>query len=452
MTENNKINYAGISRIQQMFTETFGIGPAASLSAIIFMGLVIIIALFWFFHSAPPKTIIFSSGDDGTSFQRNAEKYAKILARNGVQLKILKSEGSLENLERLNNPSFKVDVGFVQTGVAKGQNIGNLVSLGSISYEPLHIFYCSEKPLDLLSQFEGKRLAIGEQGTGTHVLALELLAINGIKPGGSTTLLEMDDEEAQAALLAGKIDAVFMMSDSASSKTVHVLLVKPGIRLFDFSQADAYIRRITYLHKTVLPMGSIDFGKNIPDHDISLVSPTVELIARADLHPALSDLLLEAATEVHSRAGLTHSRGEFPAAIENEYRISPDAARFYKSGKSFLYRYMPFWLASLLNRTLVAFVPMLLVLIPGMRTIPAIYRWQMRLRIFRRYRALMVLEKDMAADGANREELSQRLDNIEKAVNKMKIPASFAEQFYGLRGNIENVREDLTNIGSEKTG
>ena len=452
MTKNNKINSAGFSRIQQTFNETFGIGPTASLSAIIFMGLVIIIALFWFFHSAPPKTIIFSSGDDGTSFQRNAEKYAKILARNGVKLKILKSEGSLENLERLKNPSFKVDVGFVQTGVAKGQDISKLVSLGSISYEPLHIFYRSEKPLDLLSQFEGKRLAIGEEGTGTHVLALELLAMNGIKPGGSTTLLAMDDEKAQAALLAGEIDAAFMMSDSASSKTVHVLMVKPGIRLFDFSQADAYIRRITYLHKVVLPMGSIDFGKNIPDHDIRLVSPTVELIARADLHPALSDLLLEAATEVHSGAGLTHSRGEFPAAIEHEYHISPDAARFYKSGKSFLYRYMPFWLASLLNRTLIAFVPMLLVLIPGMRTIPAIYRWQMRLRIFRRYRALMVLEKDMAADGANREELLQRLDTIEKSVNKMKIPASFAEQFYGLRGNIENVREDLTNARLEKTG
>ena len=450
MTENNKINSAGFSRIQQVFNETFGIGPAASLIAIIFMGLVIIIAVFWFFRSAPPKTIIFSSGDDGTSFQRYAEKYAAILARNGIQLKILKSEGSLENLERLNNPSFKVDVGFVQTGVAKGQNISKLISLGSIAYEPLLIFYRSEKPLDLLSQFAGKKLAIGEKGTGTQVLALELLALNGIKPDGSTTLLEIDDEEAEAALLAGKIDAAFMMSDSASSKTVHVLLVKPGIRLFDFSQADAYIRHITYLHKTVLPKGSIDFGENIPDHDISLVSPTVELIARANLHPALSDLLLEAATEVHSRAGLIQSRGEFPAAIEHEYHISPDAARFYKSGKSFLYRYMPFWLASLLNRTLIVFVPMILVLIPAMRSIPAIYRWRMRLRIFRRYRALMVLEKDMAAETVNREELLQRLENIENAVNKMKVPAFLADQFYGLRGDINFVRQKLTNVRSNK--
>jgi hypothetical protein len=337
----------------------------------------------------------------------------------------------------------------VQTGVAKGKNIDKLMSLGSISYEPLYIFYRGSKSVDLLSQFEGKRLAIGEDGTGTQVLALELLAMNGIKPGGSTTLLEMDDEAAEAALLAGEIDAAFMMSDSASSKTMHDLLRIPGIKLFDFSQADAYARRIGYLNKIILPRGSIDFARNIPGHDINLVSPTVELIARVDLHPALSDLLLEAATEVHGRAGLTQRRGEFPVPLEHEYRISTDASRYYKSGKSFLYRYLPFWLASLLNRILVVFVPMILVLIPGMRSIPAIFRWQMRLRIFRWYRVLMILEKDMAmpVTPGKGEELVRRLEHIENAVNKMKVPVSFAEPFYVLRGHIGFVRERLTNIG-----
>ena len=188
-------------------------------------------------------------------------------------------------------------------------------------------------------------------------------------------------------------------------------------------------------------------GKNIPEHDINLISPTVELIARADLHPALSDLLLEAATEVHGRVGLTQRRGEFPAPLEHEYRISSDAARYYKSGKSFLYRYMPFWLASFVNRILVVFVPMILVLIPGMRSIPAIFRWQMRLRIFRWYRALMILEKDMAAPLApgRGEELLRQLEQIERAVNKMKVPVSFAEQFYVLRGHIDFVRARLAN-------
>ena len=435
-----------LPRVQAMFMETFGLSPAAALSAIIFVSVVIIVAGFWFFRSAPPDTLIITSGDDGSRFQRDAEKYAKILARNGVKLKILPSEGSLENLERLENSSFRVDIGFVQAGVAKGKNNDKLVSLGSISYEPLFIFYRSNKPINILSQFSGKRLAIGEDGTGTQVLALELLAMNGIKPGGTTKLLEIDDDESQKALLEGKADAAFMMSDSASSKIMHDLLRKPGIKLFDFAQADAYTRRIGYLNKLVLPKGSIDFGKNIPDHDVSLIGPTVELIARSDLHPALSDLLLEAATEVHSRASIFQRRGEFPVPLEHEYRISSDASRFYKSGKSFLYRYMPFWMASMVNRILVVFLPMVLILIPGLKSIPAIFRWRMKLRIYRWYRLLLVVEQDMIAHltPEKQTELLERLDRIEEEVNKMKVPASFADQFYVLRGHISFVRERLT--------
>ena len=440
-----KVIMLGLKRIQVMFAETFGLGPGTTLSTIIFTFLVLIIATFWFIHSAPPDTIIITSGDDDTRLLKTAEQYQKILARNGVQLKILKSEGSLQNLERLDNPSFRVDVGFVQTGVAKGQSIDKLVSLGSISYEPLYIFYRSSKPLDILSQFNGKRLAIGEDGTGTQVLALELLAMNDIKPGGATALLEMDDEAAEKALREGKIDAAFMMSDSASSETMHALLRAPGIRLFDFSQADAYSRRIGYLNKIVLPKGSFDFGKNIPDHDVTLVSPTVEHIARADLHPALSDLLLEAATEVHSKPGLTRKRGEFPAMLEHEYKISPDAIRFYKSGKGFLYKYLPFWMASIVNRIFAVFVPMLLILIPGLKSIPALYRWRMRLRLLRWYRALLILEEGLVAQitPEKRAELMERLNEIEETVNNLKVPASFADQLFTLRSYMGMVRERL---------
>jgi TRAP-type uncharacterized transport system substrate-binding protein len=436
-----------VSWVQQMFVETFGLGPTTALVATIFIGVIILTALFWFFHSAPPRTIVITSGDTGTRFQRSAEKYAKILARSGVTLKVLPSEGSLENLERLEDPAFNVDVGFVQTGVDNGDRAETLVSLGSVFYEPLFIFYRGQNRYTVLSQLAGKRLAIGEDGTGTQVLVLELLKRNGIKPGGPTKLLEMDDDEAEAALLAGKIDAAFMMSDSASSKMVQELLRKPGIHLFDFSQAEAYTRKIGYLHKITLPKGGIDFGKNIPDHDVTLISPTVELIARPGLNPAISDLLLEAATEVHSRSGLTQARGEFPAPHENEYRISGDATRFYKSGKSFLYRYLPFWLASLLNRIIVVIVPMLLILIQGIRSIPAAYRWQVRLRIIRWYRALMALEKEMTTRpvGPGRgEEFLKRLGQIEYQVNKMKVPASFAEQFYALRVHIDYVREKIS--------
>ncbi len=138
----------------------------------------------------------------------------------------------------------------------------------------------------------------------------------------------------------------------------------------------------------------MDFGKNIPAQDVTLVCPTVELIARDNLHPALSDLLLAAAIEIHGRAALFQNRGDFPAALENEFKISDDAKRFYKSGKSFFYRYLPFWLASLINRILVVFVPLIIILIPGLKSIPALFRWRMSLRINRWYRLLLLVEQD----------------------------------------------------------
>ncbi len=435
----------GLTRIQAMFTEFFGLGRAVALSAIALISVVIIFAVFWFFHSAPPNTITITSGPEGSVFRANAEKYSKILARSGVTLKILTSGGSQENLKRLADPSFRVDIGFVQGGVVGEMNIDKLVSLGSISYEPLLIFYRNAKPLELLSQMNGKRLAIGPAGSGTRSLSLNLLKANGIESGGVTTLADMDADDAVKALLENKLDAVFMMGDSASIQNIRTLLRTDGVQLFDFTQADGYTRRIGYLNKLILPKGSIDFGKDIPAQDVHLVSPTVEIIARDNLHPALSDLLLETATEVHGRAGLFKNLGEFPTPLEHEFRISSDASRFYKSGKSFLYRYLPFWMASLVNRILVVFVPMLLVLIPGLRTIPAILRWRVKMRIYRWYRLLLALEQEMIVEVApdKQEELIGRLNHIEGQVNKMKVPASFADQFYVLRGHINFVRSRL---------
>ncbi len=180
----------------------------------------------------------------------------------------------------------------------------------------------------------------------------------------------------------------------------------------------------------------------MPSEDVSLVGPTVELIAREHLHPALSDLLLDAARELHGKATLLQRKGEFPAPLDHDIRLSADAARFYKSGKGFFYRYLPFWLASLTSRILVVFVPTIVVLIPLLRSIPAFYRWRIRTRMYRRYRSLLSLERELfkESDPGKREQLLKRLDEIESDVNRMKVPAFSADQFYGLRGHIAFVR------------
>ena len=440
-----KRNPIVVSKPQMMFTEVFGMSRAFGWGIVLVSGTAIAFAVFWSVHSAPPRTVTLTSGPAGSIFEMNAEKYQKILKRDGITLRILPSEGSLENLKRLADPSFRVDVGFVQGGETPGVNVDSLVSLGSLYNEPLLVFYRGAKPVDLLSQFQGRRIAIGPTGSGTQALALTLLAANGIKPGGATQLLEFDADAAAKGLLDGTLDAAFMMGDSASSKVLRELLHGPQIHLVNFAQADAYTRHISYLNKLELPKGSIDFGKDIPPQDVYLVGPTVELIGRTHLHPALSDMLLEAAHEVHSGAGTFRRQGEFPAPQDHDIRLSIDAIRFYKSGKSFFYRYLPFSLASLVDRIVVVFVPMVVVLVPAVKFVISVYRWRMTLVINRWYRALLIIEQDILSGltPENRHALTSRLDQIEDRINKTKVPASFAGQFYELRGHVGFVRSQM---------
>ena len=49
---------------------------------------------------------------------KNADKTVRgIFERNGIEVRIIESHGARENLQRLADPGFRVDVGFVQGGL-----------------------------------------------------------------------------------------------------------------------------------------------------------------------------------------------------------------------------------------------------------------------------------------------------------------------------------------------
>ncbi|MBI5900544.1 MAG: C4-dicarboxylate ABC transporter substrate-binding protein [Rhodocyclales bacterium] len=423
----------------------FGRGLVISVGSILLIGIAVALAAFLFLNTAAPRTLTITSGPAGSSFQRTAERYQKILERDGVTLKILPSDGSADNLKRLADPEQHVDVGFVLGGAAGDKTHDRLMSLGSIAYQPLAIFYRGEKR-ELLSAFKGMRINIGPAGSGTHDLALALLKLNGIAPGADTVIDETDFDDPAKALAENRVDVIFLMGDSTDRTVIRKLMRDGGIRLFSFAQADAYVRRIHTLNKLHLPRGSLDFGHDLPPDDIWLIGPTVQLVARESLHPALSDLLLEAAREIHGRPGLYRKAGEFPAAREGEFRLSTDATRYYTSGKTFLYRSFPFWLATLIARVLAFLVPIVLLLLPALKFAPMIYRWRIESRIYRWYQVLLDLEREALkpdVDAARRQELLRQLDHVESAVNRIVIPASFGDMFYGLRGHIGFVRRNL---------
>lgn len=427
--------------------ETFGFSPWLATAVMLFLIGLGAAAMAWVWLSAPPRTLTITSGPAGSSFQRYAETYQKELAERGITLKIEPSGGSRDNLQRLQAKGSGVDLGFVQGGLVGENAPPGVMSLGSIAYQPLWIFYRSPTKIARLSELAGKRLGIGSPGSGVEAFARALLGANGIT-GAPTTLVEQPTEAAAKAFEAGQLDALFMMGDSAPMQLLRTYLRSPDIQVYSFTQADAYLRRLSALNlnKIVIPQGGFDLGQNLPAQDVVLLGPGVELLARRGLNSAISDLLLDRAQKIHGRAGLFAKRGEFPAPLEREYPLSDDAVRYYKSGQSITYKLVDqFWAANLINRILVAIVPFFLVLIPAIRFLPVVYRWSVQIRIYRCYRPLMRLERD--AQGPltpeRSAELLDRLAAIEADVGRLKVPASFASQFYDLRYHVNYVRTRL---------
>ncbi|HTR09587.1 MAG TPA: TAXI family TRAP transporter solute-binding subunit [Paraburkholderia sp.] len=413
--------------------------PVAAFCAIV-MGLVV-----WLVDPAPPRTITISAGPTDSSFMQMAEAYRTILARNGVRLKILESDGSVQNLQRLLDPKEHVDLAFVQGGVAEGKDTRSLMSLGSVAYLPIVVFYRGSG-LTRLSDLDGKRIAIGRVGSGTRELALKLLDANGIEPGGNSTFLPLDGMDAATALVSGRVEAAMLSGDSTTRALMLRLLGIPGISVMSFDEAAAYTRLFPYLENVDLPPGVLDLARRIPPDTVHLIGPTVELVARDTLHPALSDLLIEAAGEVNGVPGLLQREGEFPSPAVHDFRISEDASRYYKSGKSFLYRALPFWIASVTNRLLVLLLPLAVLVIPALRAIPALYQWRVRSRIYRYYGALIAIERDALEHTSEeqRRALLDELDEIENSLNTLRMPLAYADAFYVLREHVGFVRAHLS--------
>ncbi|HTS54767.1 MAG TPA: TAXI family TRAP transporter solute-binding subunit [Burkholderiales bacterium] len=393
---------------------------------------------------APPSELVMSTGTADGSYHAYAMKYRDILARDGVTLRLWPSGGAVENLRRLADASAHVDVALVQGGIASAappDSLQGLVSLGSVYTEALWVFYRGERDLDRLPPLGGKMIAIGADKSGTAALAMTLLEATGIaKP--PTTIMKLGGRAAADLLISGGIDAAFFISDP-HAPIIQELVRAKGVRLLSLARADAYTRQNFYLTKVTLPQGVFDLAHNIPDRDVVLLGTTANLVVKDDLHPALAYLLLRAATEVHSAPTMFSGLRQFPAPNDTELPLSPEAARFYKSGPPLLQRYLPYWAANLVDRLLLVLVPALVVLIPAARLLPQLYRWRVRSRIYRWYARLKEIELELA-ERRSAEELQhilERLDNIEEAVHRIETPLAYSENLYVFRQHIDLVRQ-----------
>jgi len=414
---------------------------------------VLIIALaFWltfrFVRPAPPSEFFISTGSPSGAYQLYGERYAQLLAREKITVKTLTSSGSVENLTRLADPQSDVSVAFVQGGVGDAEKYPDLVTLAALYYEPLWVFYRGEREWTLLADFADKRVAIGPEGSGTRALALTLAKVSGVADRVKE-YLPLGGMEAADALISGKIDAaVFVVGPDAA--IVQRLLRAPGVRLMNLSHAEGLARRFPYLATVTLPRGVVDFARDLPPQDTKMVATTAYLVARDDFHPALVSVLLQAAVRAHRGGTLFSDPGAFPVAREGDFPLSDAAERYFKSGPPFLQRYMPFWVANLIQRLLILLVPLIAVVIPVMRIFPGVYAWRVRMRVFRWYRALRAVEAE-AREGTppNRlRELISQLQEIEDHVSRTRVPVTYSDYAYNLKLHINLVRLRLEHLAA----
>ena len=390
----------------------------------------------------PPKRVVMTTGAEDGAYHRYAGRYRELLAKYGVELVLLPSSGAAHNLERLRSGEAGVEVGLVQGGLAGSADAQRLISLGSLFYEPVWVFYRGPTAVERIADLRGGRVAIGAAGSGTQALGLSIARDNGLAEP-PTVLVEAGGMAAAEALLDGRLDAALYVS-AIDGPVVQRLLRAPGVRLMDTRRAEAYVRRLPYLHKLDLPEGVVDLKAGIPPRSMTIVALTANLVARPDIHPVAVELLLEAARAVHGGPSLLHPAGVFPAPMDVELPLSTDADRFYKERPSLLRSVLPFWIAVWAERLLFIMLPLLAVAIPAFAYLPKIYDWRIRQKLDGWYAEVNRIERE-ALDAATdlRAPLLERMNDIEARLNRVKVPSGYLAHLYTLRGHADYVRRLL---------
>ena len=524
----------------------------ASAGPVAFLAVGLLVAAYWWLDPQPPKTVRLATGPEGSAYAGFGKRYAAALAREGITVELIPTEGSVANLQLLRDG--QADVAFVRGGsgaapaTANGSGLAppempasgasapeaaapvdddaSLQSLGALFYEPLWIFY---RPQALLATGDGQgaapgatsgtatgatspasspasspaaaaarlaasgtapgaprqgtrppqantsqantsqattsqattppaapvpplepqsiaqisrlRLNVDQPGSGVPQLMQRLLRANGLH-AEQMPLSHLAPNAAAQALLAGQLDALVLTS-APQSAVVRQLLRTPGVQVLELAQADAYTRRFPFLRTVTLPRGVADLAADVPPHDVTLLAASTSLLSREDTHPALRQLLAQAAQTIHSRAGWLNGTREFPNTRTSELPVSPEGERAINGAPPFWQRYLPFWASNLLDRMWLVIGGLIVLLLPLSRVVPPLYTFRVRRRVFRWYARLRAIEDKLDNGTGERTELLNELDELDRVANGIAVPLAHADELFALRNNIDLVRKRL---------
>lgn len=404
---------------------------------------IALVVAYQFVAPAPPSTLTIATASKEGAYYSFGQKYKEYFAKENIELQVIETSGSVENIQLLKDK--KVEVAFVQGGVGNSNDAPQLKGLASLYLEPLFIFARRGLKVSTLSDLRGKKIAIGPEGSGTREIVLTLLEDNEMDKEGEVEILPLAGQDGAHALMAGKIDALFIVT-SPTTPLVGDLFNDPLLELVNLKRAKSYSILHSRLSHVVLHEGVIDMARNIPEVDINFIAPAATLVANETLHPALIDMLMQVAADVHKDKTILGAEETFPSSDYLDFPLDNEAERYFKHGPPLLQRYLPFWAASLIDRLKFMLLPLIALLVPLMKILPPTYRWRIRSRIYRWYDELHELD---VVTGKSRSESAltealQQIEKMEEDVRVVEVPLSYAEELYNLRLHIDLLRKQWT--------
>lgn len=422
----------------------------------VLLALALLLVAYFLLDPAPPKRVVLATGPQDSAYAAFGKRYAAELKPYGIEVVLKPTDGSAHNLRLLREGKEQVDLAFVRGGSSEALRAVDedtsgieLVSLGSLFFEPVWVFYRAdaakklnaEATLTQLSDLRALKIDLGPAGSGVPNMMAKLLNANGV----DIATLQRSQQTltpAVVALMAGEIDAV-VTAAAPETPMIQMLLHAPGIKLLAFPQAEAYARQLPFLSPVRLPRGIADLAMNLPTQDVPLVATTTMLVARERTHPAIQQLFVQAARKIHGAAGWLAPANQFPSPQQAQFAVSSEAERYYRNGPPLLQQYLPFWLANLIDRMWVVGLSIIAILIPLSRLVPPLYTFRVRSRVFRWYRHLRNIEDALEQDSAKPEDLLRELNELDAKTAHVVVPLAFTDELYALRSYIQLVRNRL---------
>ncbi|WP_119677972.1 TAXI family TRAP transporter solute-binding subunit [Indioceanicola profundi] len=400
-----------------------------------------------FVDPAPPDGFRLAAGERGGFYWQLGEQFAEAFARVGVEVEVLETAGSVENLSLLQ--SGRADAAFVQGGAAQTLGLEDVRGVASLAVEPIWIF-SRGAPVDRLADLAGKRIAMGPQGSGIRLLSTTLLKAAGVLE--RVEPVELSGMAAARALLAGEVDAAILVT-TAQATSVRTLMAAPDVELADLDRGPAITRLFPYLTQVSLPEGSLNLAADLPKRDVTLVATTTAMLVGKTMHSAFVSQALIEARDMFGRQWSYGAMGRFPSPDNLDVPLRAEAERFFSEGPNIARRWLPFWAANYAERLWVLLIPLLTLMLPLMRLAPPIYEWQVRRRIYRWYKEARRIEDllDSRPTVPQLRAALAQLDMVQNRVGHTRVPLSYSESLYQLRLHLEYVRRRLRERLTELT-